>query len=88
MDVVVFNSETDGAKSSSPIMWHFFRKNVRDYIVSRRVTKRSLDSLSSFASFMIRSNESVCVEKDKTAKKIKDKNFHEIALVFQKFRFD
>lgn len=88
MDVVVFNSKTDGAKSSSPIMWDFHRKDVRDYIVSRRVTKRSLNSLSSFASFMIRSNESFCLEKDKTARKIKDKNFHEIALIFQKFRFD
>lgn len=88
MDVVVFNSETDGAKSSSPIVWDFYRKNVRDYIVSRRLTKRSLNSLSSFASFMIRSNESFCLEKDKTAKKIKDTNFHEIALTFQKFRFD
>lgn len=88
MDVVGFNSETDGAKSSSSIMWDFCRKNVRDYIVSRRVTKRSLNSLSSFASFMIRSNESFRLDKDKTAKKIKDKNFHEIALIFQKFRFD
>lgn len=46
---------------------------MRDYIVSRRVTKRSLNFLSSFASFIIRSNKSVCLDKDKTEKKEKNK---------------